>query len=425
MDSTRQRNIDDDGAQREGSRWRSWDDGACRGQQHELWQRWQAGQPLSEIGRALERHAASIHGMVSANGGFVPRTRRRRRSALNRVERVEVSRGLAQGASLRAIAAALGRAPSTASREVARCGGRERYRAAPPDEQAWAQARRPQPCRLARNGRLRRVVASKLALDGSPEQISGWLVQAYPADEAMHVSTETIYKSLFIQARGVLRKELTSHLRTRRTMRRAKRATRHGQGRGAIVDAVSIRERPAEAADRAVPGHWEGDLIAGATNTYVATLVERRSRFTLLVKVRGKDATTVERALRRRIRTLPKELRATLTWDRGMELAAHKRFTIATDVQGYFCDPRSPWQRGTNKNTNGLLRQYLLRDDARVPAHPAGSARRRESQGTDRRSEDLRRARPAPGRGSFMRERLDGITHVSTTRVDGTRPSTT
>lgn len=331
-------------------------------QKRELWQRWQAGQSLSEIGRALEKHAASIHGVVSANGGFVPRTRTRRSSALTLFEREEISRGLAQQAPLRAIAAALGRAPSTVSREVAAGGGQRRYRAAAADARAWERARRPQPCRLARNGRLRRIVARKLALDWSPEQISGWLVQAYPADEAMHVSTETIYRSLFIQARGVLRKELQAHLRTRRTMRRSKRATRHGQGRGAIVDAVSIRERPAEAADRAVPGHWEGDLIAGATNTHVATLVERRSRFTMLVKVRGKDAKTVERALRRRVRTLPKELRATLTWDRGTELAEHKRFTIATDVQVYFCDPRSPWQRGTNENTNGLLRQYLPKD---------------------------------------------------------------
>ncbi|MGH2450496.1 MAG: IS30 family transposase [Candidatus Limnocylindria bacterium] len=331
-------------------------------QKRELWQRWKAGQSLSEIGRALEKQAASIHGVVSANGGFVPRTRTRRGSALTLFEREEVSRGLARGASLRAIAASLGRAPSTIGREVRRGGGHGRYRAAAADERAWDRARRPQPCRLARDARLRRIVAAKLALDWSPEQVSGWLVRAFPGDEAMRVSAETIYKSLFIQARGVLRKELQAHLRTRRTMRRSKRATRHGQGRGQIVDAVPIRERPGEAADRAVPGHWEGDLLAGGKNTHVATLVERRSRFTMLVKVSGKDATTVERALRRRVRTLPRELRGSLTWDRGMELAEHKRFTIATDVQVYFCDPRSPWQRGTNENTNGLLRQYLPKD---------------------------------------------------------------
>src|SRR5712692_8417047 len=333
--------------------------GLSAAQKRELWQRWKAGQSLSEIGRALERHAASIHGVVSANGGFVARTRTRRSSALTLFEREEISRGLAHGRSLRAIAAALRHAPSTISREIARCGGPRRYRAVPADERAWDRARRPQPCLLARNARLRGVVARKLALDWSPQQISGWLVQAFPADEAMRVSAETIYTSLFIQARGVLRKELHAHLRTRRTMRRAKKATTHGQGRGAIVDAVSIRERPAEAADRAIPGHWEGDLLAGAKNTHVATLVERRSRFTMLVKVDGKDSQTVVGALRRRVRTLPKELRATLTWDRGKELADHKRFTIATDVKVYFCDPSSPWQRGTNENTNGLLRQYL------------------------------------------------------------------
>jgi len=331
-------------------------------QKRELWQRWQAGQSLSEIGRALEKQSASIHGVVRANGGFVPRTRTRRRSALTLFEREELSRGLAQGASLRAIATSLERAPSTVSREVARCGGRERYRAARADEQAWERARRPQPCLLARNARLRQLVARKLAQDWSPEQIAGWLAQTFPADNAMRVSAETIYRSLFIQARGVLRKELQAHLRSRRTMRRSKRATTHGQGRGAIVGAVSIRERPAEARDRAVPGHWEGDLLAGGKNTHVATLVERRSRFTMLVKVRGKDAKTVEGALRRRVRTLPRELRRTLTWDRGMELADHERFTVATDVKVYFCDPRSPWQRGTNENTNGLLRQYLPKD---------------------------------------------------------------
>ncbi len=336
--------------------------GLSMAQKRELWQRWKAGQSLSEIGRALEKHAASIHGVVSANGGFVPRTRKRRGTALTLFEREEISRGLAQGGSLRGIAATLGRAPSTISREVARAGGPSGYRAASADERAWNEARRPQPCLLGRNARLRLVVARKLALDWSPEQISGWLVRTYPDDKAMRVSAETIYRSLFIQARGVLKKELQAHLRSRRTMRRSKKATSRGQGRGDIADAVSIRERPAEAADRAVPGHWEGDLLAGANNSHVATLVERRSRFLMLVKVPGKDTRSVVGALRRRVRTLPKELRATLTWDRGKELAEHKRFTIATDVKVYFCDPRSPWQRGTNENTNGLLRQYLPKD---------------------------------------------------------------
>jgi transposase, IS30 family len=329
-------------------------------QKRELWQRWRAGQSLTEIGRALGKHSSSVHFVISPNGGFVPRARRRRSTALTLSEREEISRGLARGSSLRAIAASLGRAPSTVSREVARAGGPSGYRAASADQRAWNAARRPQPCLLARSAGLRRAVARKLALDWSPEQISGWLVRTYPADKAMRVSPETIYRSLFIQARGVLKKELQAHLRSRRTMRRSKKASTHGQpGRGDIADAVSIRERPAAAADRAVPGHWEGDLLAGAKNSHVATLVERRSRFTMLVKVDGKDTQSVVGALRRRVKTLPKELRATLTWDRGKELADHKRFTIATDVEVYFCDPSSPWQRGTNENTNGLLRQYL------------------------------------------------------------------
>ena len=340
-------------------------------QKRELWQRWKAGQSLTEIGRALGKHSSSIHFVISPNGGFLPRMRTRRSTTLTLFEREEISRGLAQGGSLRAIAASLGRAPSTISREVARAGGPSGYRAASADQRAWNAARRPQPCLLARNARLRRIVARKLALDWSPEQISGWLVRTYPDDKAMRVSAETIYRSLFIQARGVLKRELQAHLRSRRTMRRSKKASTHGQpGRGDIADAVSIRERPAEAADRAVPGHWEGDLLAGSKNSHVATLVERRSRFTMLVKVDGKDTQTVVGALRRRVRRLPKELRATLTWDRGKELADHKRFTIATDVQVYFCDPHSPWQRGTNENTNGLLRQYL----------PKGSDLSRSSQ---------------------------------------------
>jgi len=329
-------------------------------QKQELWQRWRAGQSLTEIGRALGKHSSSIHFVIRPSGGFVPRPRTRRGTALTLVEREEISRGLAQGGSLRAIAAALRRAPSTISREVAHGGGPSGYRAASADQRAWDAARRPQSCLLARHARLRRVVARKLASDWSPEQISGWLVRTYPGDKAMRVSPETIYRSLFVQARGVLRKELQAHLRSRRTMRRSKNASRHGQpGRGDIAGAVSIRERPAEAADRAVPGHWEGDLLAGSKNSHVATLVERRSRFTMLVKVNGKDTQSVVGALRRRVRTLPKELRATLTWDRGKELADHKRFTVATDVRVYFCDPSSPWQRGTNENTNGLLRQYL------------------------------------------------------------------
>ena len=330
-------------------------------QKRELWSRWKAGESLSEIGRALGKQPGSIHGVVASNGGYVPAVRRRSARVLTISEREEISRGLAEGASLRRIAGRLQRAPSSISREVARHGGRHRYRAARAEERAWDRARRPKPCKLAAVPRLRELVAGKLAEEWSPEQISGWLARTYPGEQDLQVSTETIYRSLFVQARGVLRKELTAHLRTRRTMRRSRQATRSGQGRGGIVDAVSIRERPAEASDRAVPGHWEGDLLAGSANTHIATLVERQSRYVMLVKVDGKDTTTVVDALAIQVQTLPVQLRASLTWDRGMELADHKRFTVATDVAVYFCDPRSPWQRGTNENTNGLLRQYFPR----------------------------------------------------------------
>jgi len=274
-------------------------------------------------------------------------------------EREEISRGVAAGASMRKIAAVLERAPSTVSREIARHGGWGKYRANVADDAAWDLARRPKPCRLAANRRLQGIVAKKLSLEWSPEQISGWLKREYPDTEDMQISHETIYRSLFVQARGVLKKELVRHLRTRRMMRRSKNASTRGQPRGQIVDAVSIRERPAEIEDRAIPGHWEGDLIAGSNNTHIATLVERQSRFTMLVKVKGKDTETVVRALSKQVRRLPTELRKSLTWDRGMEMAKHKEFSIATDVQVYFCDPQSPWQRGTNENTNRLLRQYF------------------------------------------------------------------
>jgi IS30 family transposase len=330
-------------------------------QKRELWSRWKAGESLSEIGRALGKQAGSIHGVVASNGGYVPAVRRRSSRVLTISEREEISRGLAEGASLRRIAGRLHRAPSSISREVARHGGRHRYRATRAEERAWHRARRPKPCKLAAVPRLCELVAGKLGDDWSPEQISGWLARTYPSEHALQVSTETIYRSLFVQARGVLRKELTAHLRTRRTMRRSRQATRSGQGRGGIVDAVSIRERPAEVSDRAVPGHWEGDLLAGSANTHIATLVERQSRYVMLVKVDGKDTTTVVDALTAQVRTLPAKLQASLTWDRGMELADHRRFTVATDVAVYFCDPRSPWQRGTNENTNGLLRQYFPR----------------------------------------------------------------
>lgn len=333
--------------------------GLSASQKAELWQRWKSGQSLSDIGRALGKHAGSVYGVVSSNGGIIPAVRRRSRLALTLAEREEISRGIATGLSIRQIAGTIGRPPSTVGREIERHGGRNTYRASEADAQAWDQARRPKPCRLARYCGLQRIVANKLSLEWSPEQIAGWLKLNFPNDERMHVSHETIYRSLFIQARGVLRKELIGHLRSRRMMRRSKNASTEGQPRGQIIDGVSIRERPADVEDRAIPGHWEGDLITGSKNTHIATLVERHSRFTMLVKVQGKDTASVVTALSKQVRKLPSELRRSLPWDRGMEMAHHKQFTVATDVQVYFCDPQSPWQRGTNENTNRLLRQYF------------------------------------------------------------------
>ena len=263
--------------------------------------------------------------------------------------------------SLRSIARQLGRSPSTISREVLRNGGPDRYRAARSDQAAWDRALRPKPCKLACRPFLTRTVSSKLQRKWSPEQIAGWLKRTYPGEPQNQVSHETIYKSLFIQARGVLKKELLEHLRAKRTIRRSVHATMKRSGLGQIKDAVSISERPASVEDRAVPGHWEGDLIAGSKNSYVATLVERHSRYVMLVKVANKDTEGVVSALIKQSQRLPAELYQSLTWDRGKELADHQRLTLATDVEVYFCDPRSPWQRGSNENTNRLLRQYLPR----------------------------------------------------------------
>ena len=325
----------------------------------ELWARWKRGDSLAAIARALGRVQGTIHHIVGQCGGIAPPLRRRAARVLSSADREEISRGLAAGVSLRAIARALGRAPSTISREVRRHGGRRRYRAAQADRRAWAAARRPKSCRLAGQPRLCRAIAEKLLAKWAPEQIAGWLRVSYPDDPEMQVSHETIYRSLYVQSRGVLKKTLLQHLRRRHTMRRSVHATSRGQRRGQIVDAVSIRERPAAVEDRAVPGHWEGDLLAGARQSHVATLVERHSRYVLLARIPGKDTASVVQALSRHVRSLPQGLMRSLTWDRGTELAAHKRFTIATNVQVYFCDPQSPWQRGSNENTNGLLRQYF------------------------------------------------------------------
>ncbi len=328
-------------------------------EQTEIWRAWKSGTTLNAIGRSLGCSGMHVRNLVATSGGFVPPPRRRSSRVLSRSEREEISRGMAAGASMRAIAAALERSPSTVSREIARHGGRESYRAGAADQAAWDNAQRPKPCRLATNHRLQRTVTKKLRLQWSPEQISGWLKEEYPDALDMQISHETIYRSLFIQARGVLKKELQGHLRTRRTLRRSRHATLRKQSRGQIVDAISIRDRPAEIEDRAIPGHWEGDLIAGTNRSHIATLVERNSRFVMLVKVDGKDSLSVVNALIKQVRHLPKQLRRSLTWDRGLEMARHKAFSIATDVDVYFCDPRSPWQRGTNENTNRLLRQYL------------------------------------------------------------------
>ena len=330
-------------------------------QRTDMWRRWKAGESLHEIGRAFGKGHGSIRFLLTQRGGVVPTTRRRSLRTLTLAEREDISRGIASGSSIREIAEGLQRAASTVSREVARHGGRPLYRATEADRQAWESALRPKVCRLATHGKLRTIVASKLSLDWSPEQISGWLKIRYPKNESMRVSHETIYRSLFIQARGALKKELIQHLRSKRLMRRSRHSRADGQFRGQIVDAISIRERPAEIEDRAVPGHWEGDLLSGTKNSHIATLVERHSRFTLLVKVPSKDTATVVAALSRHVRRLPASLRRSLTWDRGLEMAKHKSFTVATNVKVYFCDPQSPWQRGTNENTNGLLRQYFPR----------------------------------------------------------------
>jgi len=323
-----------------------------------VWTAWRAGTPPRVIGRALGRSPGTIDSVIRTAGGLSPRPRQRAARHLSLAEREELACGLAAGLSLRALGRRLGRAPSTVSREVRRQGGRHAYRASRAEAAAWHAARRPQRCRLAQAPRLCAVVTQRLAARWSPEQIAGWLRRTY-ADPRMHVSHETIYRTLFVQSRGALRETLRTHLRRGAAFRRPRR--RPPDGRGQIVDAVSIRDRPAEVADRAVPGHWEGDLLIGKAHSCIGTLVERHSRYVLLVKLPSKDTGTVVQALARTVRTLPRGLMRTLTWDRGPELAGHTQFTVATEVQVYFCDPRSPWQRGSNENTNGLLRQYLPR----------------------------------------------------------------
>ena len=325
----------------------------------EMWDRWQRGESLTAIGRAFGKASSSVYFQIAPHGGIRPTPRRRSRLALTPWEREEISRGIAAHESVRSIAKLLGRSPSTVSREISRNGGYDRYSAPTADDAAWARTRRPKRCKLASSPRLRRAVARKLRLQWSPEQIAGWLKSTFPGDQTQHVSHETIYRSLFVQARGVLKKELFQHLRSKRSIRRSRRMDLPADRRGKIANMVSIRDRPAAAEDRAVPGHWEGDLLSGSKNSYIATLVERHTRYVMLAKVDSKETQAVVCALIKQAKKLPNELYKSLTWDQGKELADHRQFTMATDIDVYFCDPQSPWQRGSNENTNGLLRQYF------------------------------------------------------------------
>jgi transposase, IS30 family len=324
-----------------------------------MWERWRKGESLQQIAQLFDRNHSSVERILAETGGIRPTQRCRSRLALTLPEREEISRAVVAGHSIRSIAGRLGRAPSTISREIDRNSGQEDYRASQADQAAWDRAHRPKLCKLTENRVLAHLVADKLRLQWSPGQIAGWLKHAYPGDEEYQVSHETIYRSLFIQARGALKKELLAHLRRTRVMRRSRHHTQKTDNHGRITNAVSISERPATVEDRAVPGHWEGDLLCGSGNSQIATLVERQTRYVMLVKIPSKDTETVINALIRHARKLPQELYKSLTWDRGKELADHKRFTLATDIKVYFCDPQNPWQRGTNENTNGLLRQYF------------------------------------------------------------------
>jgi transposase, IS30 family len=325
-----------------------------------IWDMREAGVPIKRIAKHLGRQNASLRSFIASAGGKRPTPRERSALRLSLEEREEISRGLAQGLSIRQIAAVTSRAPSTICREVSANGGRTKYRALQADRGAQRRALRPKRAKLATCPRLRRVVEAKLGALWSPEQISAWLAETYREDPEMWVSHETIYQSLFVQSRGALKKELHSCLRSGRAMRRAKAYTKGKTGQGQITNMVMISERPAEVKDRAVPGHWEGDLIFGRKMTAIGTLVERHSRYVILLKLpNGHGAEAVRTAMAKRILTLPTQLRRSITWDQGKEMAQHAQFTIETGIQIYFCDPKSPWQRGTNENTNGLLRQYL------------------------------------------------------------------
>jgi IS30 family transposase len=324
-----------------------------------MWERWRKGESLQQIAQLFDRNHSSIQRILAETGGIRPAQRHRSRLALTLAEREEISRAVVAGDSIRSIARLLGRPPSTISREINRNGGREGYRASQAERLTWDRTRRPKICKLVGNRTLAHIVAGKLQLQWSPQQIAGWLKRTYPGNEDYQVSHETVYRSLFIQARGALKKELLEHLRRTRAMRRSRHHTQKTDDHGRIRDTVSISERPATVEDRAIPGHWEGDLLCGSGSSQIATLVERQTRYVMLVKVSSKDTETVINSLIKHARKLPQELYKSLTWDRGTEMADHKRFTVATDIKVYFCDPQHPWQRGSNENTNGLLRQYF------------------------------------------------------------------
>lgn len=335
---------------------------AKRGLNHiekiKVWGLWREGKTLSEIGLTVDRHAGSIFGVLKLKGGISPVQRKRRASFLTLQEREEISRGLVVGLSIRSIAINISRSPSTISREVNRNGGVVKYRANIADKKASLLALRPKKCKLQKDTDISYLVEEKLLNDWSPEQIAGWLKKSFPSRPELQVSHETIYKTLFIPSREIFDKKALTRLRSKRKLRHGKRSTNKGVYKG-IIDAKTIHERPYEIEDRSTLGHWEGDLISGSNNSHIATLVDRKSRYTVLVQVNGKDTKSVINGLVREFNALPHSLKNTLTWDRGMELADHKRFTKDTNVDVYFCDPSSPWQRGTNENTNRLLRQYF------------------------------------------------------------------
>jgi IS30 family transposase len=324
-----------------------------------MWERYQQGTSLNDIARLFDRHHSSVCRIIAESGGIRPRDKHRAKAHLTLTEREEISRSISANLSIRAIANKLNRSPSTICREVNRNGGYKQYRAVNADEAAWERAKRPKTCKLATNKELAVFVARKLKCAWSPQQIAGWLRRQHPSDDSFQVSHETIYKTLYIQTRGALKKELQRCLRSKRIMRYSRHATLKNKGLGKISDGLTISERPESVEKRLVPGHWEGDLIKGCNNSYIATLVERHSRYVMLVRVDDSKTKTVIKALIKNAKKLPTKMYKSLTWDRGYEITNHKDFTQATKIPVYLCDPYSPWQRGSNENTNRLIRQYF------------------------------------------------------------------